>query len=108
MGESDAICARVDVNSTMFDLQVIILGYNAVVLVAFGLFGLLLFPLQMLRKTGFKANLDNRQLMIYRVCGLWVAAAGVVSAVACTATLDSSQKKQACGFFAVVHLIEVA
>ena len=83
-----------------------ILAYHSVCLVVFGVVGLMFFPLQMLRMTGFKAHMEEKQLMIYRICGLWVAAGGIVSLLAWMSEHRRTQWN-ACAFFAVVHGIEL-
>ena len=76
----------------------------------------MLFPRQMLAMMGFELPRDRgrsypetatvRQLMIYRISGLWKAAAGVVS-LAVWKNGDDELQRAACGFFAVVHFMEV-
>ena len=82
-----------------------ILLYHSISLVLFGAIGLMCFPLQMLRASGFKAPMEERQLMIYRICGLWVATSGVISAIVWYSG-DEQIQRRACVLFALVHAIE--
>ena len=72
------------------------LGYQAIVLVVFGVIGLMLFPRQLLgrtKKSSKKPPLSTQELMVYRICGLWVASSGVASCTlaACQAGSVKSQ-----------------
>eukprot|EP00164_Ancoracysta_twista_P010537 GFYU01015930.1.p1 GENE.GFYU01015930.1~~GFYU01015930.1.p1 ORF type:complete len:120 (+),score=18.01 GFYU01015930.1:59-418(+) len=83
-----------------------VLIYHSLGMLAFGILGLMIYPQEMLKKTGFKMEMTHRQLMIYRVCGLWVAAAGgVTTALAMYASY--AMQKWALVFYALVHLTEV-
>ena len=91
-----------------------VLGYQAAVLLLFGVFGLTMFPMAMLRL--FKAHkatepdLSAKALKVYRICGLWVSAAGLVSGALAVggkwcADVDTV-RWWACLGFAVVHRFE--
>ena len=78
------------------------LAYNACILIIFGLC-LILIPRKVLKEMALKMN--EKDLMIYRVCGLWVVAGGIVSAFSYYA-LDSEIQRLAGYLFLVVHTTE--
>ena len=80
--------------------------YQGAVLMLFGVLGLMIFPMQMLRSTGVKGNMNNKELMTYRVCGLWVTAGGFVSGAAFFSG-DAEMQQFVCAVFAVVNALEV-
>ena len=84
-----------------------VLAYQCSLLIIFGTVCLMLCPKE-LNAIGLKVKLDDRQLVIYRICGLWVAASGVVSGLACTTLTQPTHRRQACMFFCAIHSIEVA
>jgi hypothetical protein len=88
------------------------LAYNGAVMVIFGTCALLLFPQQVQRIVGFKRQFTTKQLMIYRICGIWVALVGYASwtlawhpPVGGTAGLELQRK--ACQALCAAHTVEV-
>eukprot|EP01079_Euglenida_sp_SAG-EU17-18_P010783 gene10783-biopygen1763 len=81
-----------------------ILAYHALVLVLFGGLGLVLFPMRVLHMSGVQGDsFPEEQLRIYRICGLWVMAAGMVSGYAAA---SHALHWPACLLFAAVHSTE--
>ena len=91
------------------DVLVAVLGYQAVILLLFGLVGLAAFPMKMLRLTGVhraEEDLSIGVLKIYRICGLWVASSGAVSAALALGPLGEQEKWWGAVLFATVHTVE--
>merc|ERR1712110_116415 len=73
-------------------------------------FVLMFIPDTMLRSTGYKDETllkDNRKLMIYRICGLWVVCASVIAGYGSLNMVPESQRLL-CRFLTMIHMAEVA
>ena len=110
----------------MLSLASIVLLYQAVTLLGFGLIGLALFPAQLLEKNGAAIRGSGgllkgktgpsgeelrevlfRDTLIYRICGLWVAAGGAVSVALALHGTDWA-RQWGCLLFTAVHGVEAS
>merc|ERR1712187_803275 len=70
---------------------------------------LMFIPDKMLKATGYTDKVilnDNRKLMIYRLCGLWVVSSSLIAGYGCM--LEAGLQTTLCRFLACVHASEVA
>merc|ERR1711915_126008 len=82
------------------------LGWHALLLIVFGTLGLMLFPQKAVVSKWFRgATFSEQHLAIYRICGLWVASMGFVSAFALSGEQPQRQRLW-CLFFALIHGVE--
>ena len=92
-----------DTVGLMFTSSSVLIGHG-LILIIFGVFGLMLSPVRMLGKLG--REMSPPQLNIYRICGLWVACAGAVSCYS-GAYLESIHQQAVCSLLVLVHFTEV-
>eukprot|EP00747_Dinoflagellata_sp_TGD_P168892 gnl/TRDRNA2_/TRDRNA2_196384_c0_seq1.p1 gnl/TRDRNA2_/TRDRNA2_196384_c0~~gnl/TRDRNA2_/TRDRNA2_196384_c0_seq1.p1 ORF type:complete len:125 (+),score=13.13 gnl/TRDRNA2_/TRDRNA2_196384_c0_seq1:63-437(+) len=79
--------------------------YNAIAMVSFGMVALLIFPMHVQKLTGFKAVLNTRQVLMYRIAGVWVVFAGVVSWR--VLYLTDALQRELCWLLILAHAVEL-